>query len=83
MDGLEQQIQRLINQCEKQLDEYRQFSPGQRRRRQLDSNYPALRGGELWAYSMVLGIIRGNILERPDGGYDLADGGQVVQKEGE
>jgi hypothetical protein len=78
MDLLEQQIQGLIDRAKEKQNEYYNFSPGQRRRRKLDSGHPSFLAGEQWAYSVALGLIRGGVTPLPDGTLVLTDGGAKV-----
>jgi hypothetical protein len=78
MELLEQQIQGLIDRSKERRDEYYNFSPGQRRRRKLDSGYPSFLAGEQWAYSVVLGLIRGGVTQLPDGTLVTTNGGAIV-----
>ena len=75
---LEQQIQGLIDRSKERQDEYYNFSPGQRRRRKLDSGYPSFLAGEQWAYSVALALIRGGVTQLPDGTLVTTNGGRRI-----
>jgi hypothetical protein len=78
MELIEQQIKKLIDRSKEKEKEYYNFSPGQRRRRKLDSGYPWFLAGEQWGYRVALALISGGITQLPDGTLVTTNGGVIV-----